>query len=1172
LLSLEKIIAGSKLRGVAGPAVVEVVRVEWIGSDALNVVYRGNDGPAEVLLYREAEPRLEVIQASRAFGFDGDGDAFRIASEAQRIRLAHLFDPYLAVHSSRIEPLPHQITAVYGEMLPRQPLRFLLADDPGAGKTIMAGLLIKELIIRGDLERCLIIAPGSLVEQWQDELKEKFDLSFDIVSREQIETSVTGNPFVERSRLIMRLDMAARSETLQAKLQASPDWDLVICDEAHRMSANLFGNEVKYTKRYKLGQLVGGRARHFLLMSATPHNGNDADFQLFMGLIDSDRFEGRPREGARKVDVSDLMRRLTKEELRKFDGSPLFPERRAYTIQYKLSDLEAQLYAAVTQYVRNEMRNLNNLAGDDKRRNNVGFALQILQRRLASSPAAIYHSLRRRRERLEARLAEERIIARGGTLQKADQFAAVLDDDEDSDLDEIGGAELEQAEQEVADRATAAQTIPELEAELVVLRDLEILADRLRKSNQDAKWRQLSEILDKWPMMDEATGQRRKLLIFTEPRDTLDYLAGKIRQRIGKSEAVAVIHGGVPRDARKANIAAFNDDPELRVLIANDAAGEGVNLQRGAHLMVNYDLPWNPNRLEQRFGRIHRIGQTEICHLWNLVAADTREGEVYGRLLEKIERARDALGGRDSVYDVLGELFQGRPLREMLMEAVLYGDDPRHKQKLFTAVDGVVDKERIEKLIRERKLTSEGLDPRTVTEIREKMERAEARRLQPHYIRGFFEKAFTRLGGQIRRREMGRYEITRVPGRLRDRDRAAGGIIPISERYERICFDKSYRDTAQPQAALITPGHGLLDATIAVTLDEAGDVLKRGAILVNETDEEAAGPRVLITLEHAIRDGRPGRNGQPSVVSRRMQFVMIDEQGRAVDAGPAPYLDFRPLKQEEADAARKLLDTEWLKGDIEKMAMHFAIAELVPSHLKETRERRLAEIDRVEREVRSRLKREIGYWDGRAEELALKEQAGKGGRLNSGNARAYAQMLTERLDRRLRQLAEERDIQALPPQVKGAALVLPIAMLRQQSGVVPDGFAQDALARAAIERLAMEAVMAAERALGREPRDVSAEKVGYDIESRDPQSGHLHFVEVKGRIEGGDTVTVTTNEMLVALNAGDRFVLAIVPVGDGGFAQQPIYVRRPFDGAPAPDSSATIFKLDKLVPRGTAPQ
>jgi superfamily II DNA or RNA helicase len=1170
MLSLDKVIAGARVRGMAGASPVEIVRTEWIGSDALNVVYRGADGPAEVLLFRDAEPRLELVQASRAFSFDGDGEAYRVASEAQRIRLAHLFDPYLAVHSSRIEPLPHQITAVYGEMLPRQPLRFLLADDPGAGKTIMAGLLIKELIIRGDLERCLIVAPGNLVEQWQDELKEKFDLTFDIVSREQIETSVTGNPFVERSRLIMRLDMAARSETLQAKLQAAPDWDLVICDEAHRMAASLFGNEVKYTKRYKLGQLVGGRARHFLLMSATPHNGNDADFELFMGLLDADRFEGRPREGARKADVSDLMRRLTKEELRKFDGSHLFPERKAYTIQYQLSDLEAQLYAAVTQYVRNEMRNLNNL-GDDKRRNNVGFALQILQRRLASSPAAIFHSLRRRRERLEDRLAEERIIARGGRLQKEDRLPSLFDDDEDSDLDEAGGAELEEAEQEIADRATAAQTIPELEAELLVLRDLESLADRLRKSGEDAKWKQLGEILDKPPIVDETTGGRRKLLIFTEPRDTLEYLANNIRQRIGKHEAVAVIHGGVPRDVRKANIAAFNDDPEVRILIANDAAGEGVNLQRGAHLMVNYDLPWNPNRLEQRFGRIHRIGQTEVCHLWNLVAADTREGEVYARLLEKLERAREALGGRDSVYDVLGELFQGRALRELLMEAVLYGDDPKRKQKLFTAVDGVVDKKNIEKLIRERKLTPEGLDPRTITEIREKMERAEARRLQPHYIRGFFEQAFARLGGQIRRRETGRYEITRVPGRLRDRDRAAGGIIPISERYERVCFDKAYRDTAKPQASLITPGHGLLDATIAVTLEEAGDVLKRGAILVDEAGGYNVGPRVLVTLEHGIRDGRPGRHGQPSMVSRRMQFVFIDEKGEAMDAGPAPYLDLRPRRTDETGATQELLDIDWLKGDIEKMAMHFAIGQLVPEHLKETRERRLAEIDRVEGEVRARLKREINYWDGRAEELALKEQAGKGGRLNSSNARAYAQALTERLDRRLRQLTEEREIQALPPVVKGAALVIPASFLRPPEYQAPERFAEDTLARREIERLAMEAVIAAERALGREPRDVSTAKVGYDIESRDPRTGHLHFIEVKGRADDGDTITVTTNEMLVSLNAGEHFVLAIVSVGKGGFVRQPVYVRQPFDRAPDPDACSTNFVLDRLLKRGREP-
>ena len=415
MVRLESIVTGMRLAGVIGDQSVEVVATRAYGPNSLEVVWRGPDGLGERIFDRSDEPGLRTISGDRRFAFDGDGDLFRLASEALRIRLAHLFDPYIAVNASRIEPLPHQLTAVYGTMLDRQPLRFLLADDPGAGKTIMAGLLIKELLIRGSLERCLIIVPGSLVEQWQDELAERFDLAFDILSREQVENSVTGNPFVEHGRLIARLDMLARNDELKAKLKAAPEWDLVISDEAHRMSASFFGQEVKRTKRFQLGLLAGELTRHFLLMTATPHNGKEEDFQLFMGLLDADRFEGRFREGVRKVDPSDMMRRLTKEELRRFDGSALFPERRAYTIAYGLSPREAELYEAVTHYVREEMNRADRIAREGAgRRNNVGFALQILQRRLASSPAAIHESLRRRRERLERRLEEEK-LGRGGS-------------------------------------------------------------------------------------------------------------------------------------------------------------------------------------------------------------------------------------------------------------------------------------------------------------------------------------------------------------------------------------------------------------------------------------------------------------------------------------------------------------------------------------------------------------------------------------------------------------------------------------------------------------------------------------------------------------------------------------------------------------------------------------
>ena len=378
--------------------------------------------------------------------FTADGRLFRLAAEAERIRLAPLFDPYVAVHASRIEPLPHQITAVYGEMLPRQPLRFLLADDPGAGKTIMAGLLIRELMLRGDLERCLVVAPGSLVEQWQDELESKFGLAFDLLTRERIEAAgAGGNPFTESSHLIARLDVLSRSEDLRRRLEAAKEWDLVVCDEAHRMAASFFGTEVRYTKRYRLGRLLGARCRHFLLMTATPHNGKEEDFQLFMALLDPDRFEGRFRDGVHRGDrafrgdgasrgggashgdAGDLLRRLTKEELLRFDGRPLFPERRAHTVQYALSGGEAALYAAVTDYVREEMDRAERFAArDERRRRNVGFALQILQRRLASSPAAIHESLRRRRERLEARLAH--VLAGAGRDAHASRYGATLTD------------------------------------------------------------------------------------------------------------------------------------------------------------------------------------------------------------------------------------------------------------------------------------------------------------------------------------------------------------------------------------------------------------------------------------------------------------------------------------------------------------------------------------------------------------------------------------------------------------------------------------------------------------------------------------------------------------------------------------------------------------------------
>ncbi|MEE3504566.1 helicase-related protein [Acidiphilium acidophilum] len=1160
MTTFDEISPGTRIRGLDEGGIAEIVQVSRFGADALNLVFRINGRVGERLVYRGEETAFSVVEGGRGLGFDADGGLFRLASEATRIRLAHLFDPYLAVSASQIEALPHQITAVYGEMLPRQPLRFLLADDPGAGKTIMAGLLIKELLIRGDLDRCMIVAPGGLVEQWQDELSEKFGLRFDVLTRDQIEASVTGNPFAERKRLIVRLDMAARSDELKAKLTAAPEWDLVICDEAHRMSASYFGGEVKETQRHKLGKLLGTLTRNLLLMSATPHNGKEADFQLFMGLLDADRFEGRFREGVHKADVSDMMRRLTKEELYRFDGTPLFPERRASTASYELSPQEADLYQAVTTYVREEMNRADRNA-DGARRNNVGFALQILQRRLASSPAAIHRSLERRRKRLEDRLREERIgrDTAPATLVLSPALP-VYDPDE---LDEAPGSETEELEEKIVVSATAAQTLVELEGEIAILKDLEARALRLKLSGQDAKWRELESILDEPIMLDTTSGLRRKVLIFTEPKDTLEYLADKIRSRVGDAQSVVVIHGGIAREARRAAIAAFNSDPIVRVMIANDAAGEGVNLQRGAHLMVNYDLPWNPNRLEQRFGRIHRIGQTEICHLWNLCAANTREGEVYRRLLDKLEEARKALGGK--VYDVLGELFEGQALRDLLVAAIRYGDQPDKRAELFRKVDGAVDVASIERLVAERKLTSEGMDPNAVATIREEMERAQARRLQPHFIGAFFREAFSTLGGRIAERERGRFEITRVPSILKERDRLIGRGDPVLDRYARVTFDKGLIP-GQPQAELLAPGHPLLDAAVDVVLERFQPLLGQGAVLVDDNDPGII-PHLLVYLDHAVRDGRTATSGEPRVISRRLQFITLNEDGNAADGGSAPYLDCRPIKADELALIADTLAASWLETGIEQRAVGFAIANLVPDHLDEVKHRRLAEIEKVEREVRTRLKREINYWDMRAARLREEEQAGKEQRINASNAEATAQRLVERLHTRQTELDRERQISALPPVLRGAALVIPCGLLdaraAPRTAPTPIGFSEDPAARAAVERLAMEAVMAAERHMGFDPRDVSAEKKGWDIESRTP-AGHLRFVEVKGRHAEGRDLILTKNEILASLNAPEAFHLAIVRV-DAGFAQAPVYVQRFFQRELGFAETAVVFNLADLL-------
>ena len=1330
-MRLEQLQTNAAIRGILPDALVTVVSVQWFGSEALELTYKTLAGKvANELLYRHDEPRLELVEQGRPWSFDGDGALFRLVSEAHRIRLAHLFDPVLAVHTSMVDPLPHQITAVYEAMLPRQPLRFLLADDPGAGKTIMAGLLIKELVARGDLQRCLIVCPGSLAEQWQDELYRRFSLHFEILTNDKLEAARTGNWFLETNLAIARLDKLSRNEDMQQKLQA-PDcrWDLVVCDEAHKMSATVFGGEVKYTKRYKLGQLLSTLTRHFLLMSATPHNGKEADFQLFMALLDGDRFEGRFRDGVHTADCSDLMRRMVKESLLKFDGTPLFPERIAYTVPYKLSDAEAALYQSVTEYVREEFNRAEALE-NDKRAGTVGFALTILQRRLASSPEAIYQSLRRRRERLESRLRELDVLHRSGGVPPP---SAALDADDLEDLEDAPEDEVATVEETILDQATAARSMAELRIEIDTLRRLEAQALTVRRSGNDTKWCELASLLGEIftpaalgdhieePKIPYGAGAipppkpspHQKLVIFTEHRDTLNYLEGRITTLLGRKEAVVIIHGGIGREARLKVQESFKHDPEVQVLLATDAAGEGINLQR-AHLMVNYDLPWNPNRLEQRFGRIHRIGQTEVCHLWNLVADDTREGDVYRKLLEKLEQARQALGGQ--VFDVLGKLqFQGKSLRELLIEAIRHGERPEVKAFLTTVLDTTLDRGHLQDLIEERVLAHDAMDASRVQRIREDMERADARRLQPHYIESFFHEAFKRLGGTTKQREPRRYEISHVPAPVRNRDRLIGIGEPVLPRYERIAFDKTLvAPQGQPLAAFVCPGHPLLDAVIDLTLERNRDLLKRGTVLVDERDPGLQ-PRVLFYLEHAIQDAGLTRVGERRVVSKRMLYVeararsegrgvrsergnhalsrdyavaegdggdsgglstrpdapeggdvwdafpdhqgrgfgtgehrggmdeggdagkgavpgnrpgfasrdgdpadavrgsgLVSKNGDSAASGPtgrsepnadgdasqpppdlashssfldshfsllfshlsyAPYLDYRPLAAGEpgCDAILDRPECQWIDRELEKKAQGYAIAQVVPEHLAEVKGRKLDLIAKTEAAVKDRLTKEITYWDHRAEELKLQESAGKpNARLNSGEARKRADILQGRLQKRLEDLKLEAQISPLPPVVLGGVLVVPLGLLRAMTGECRGGTPLLPVDTQASAARARAIVMEIERGLGFDPTDREFDKLGYDIESRVPGAGRLRFIEVKGRVSGAPTITVTRNEILYSLNKPDDFILAIVEFLDDA-THKVHYLRRPFQREPDFGVTSVNYGFGELLARAQVP-
>lgn len=1114
---------GIHISGAIPGQSVEVVAATPVGN-AVNLVYQKLDGGYDsVMLFPEDLVNIRLTEGGDHRTFGGDANGFLLAAEALRIQYSYVFDTRLAMHTSIIQPLPHQITAVYEDMLPRQPLRFLLADDPGAGKTIMAGLLIKELMIRGEVERCLIVCPGSLAQQWvEDELVPKFGVEFRILTNDLIDSTKSGNPFNDVPLLVASVDKLARDERVQGML-AESSWDLVIVDEAHKMAAHVNGRKINYTKRYRLGQVLSARTRNMLLLTATPHNGKEGDFQEFMKLLDPDLFEGGARDGT-PVDLSTLMRRLQKEELLTFEGKPLFPIREARTVQVELTAAERSLYEDVTAYVREGFNRAERFVAKDKR-NAVGFAMTSLQRRLASSPLAAYRSLSRRRKRLEERAAEVRdhgtYTMKGAAIP--DQEGWAWDDWDDDDR------EAAQDTPEgilVLDSATAAETLEELEAEIVELEGLETEARRVLNSREDRKWRALLELLES-DAMRAPDGTREKLIIFTEFTDTMEYLEGRLSDYLGAHERLRTIRGGMNRDERRTVEAEFKQDPEVSVLVATDAAGEGINLQV-AHLLINYDLPWNPNRIEQRFGRIHRIGQHHTCLMYNVVADGTREGEVWKRLFDKLEQEKETLQGK--VFDILGQVtYDDKSLSDLLLEAVRADQTPERQAYLDTVVDKALDHERLKALMARDVLATDALDIEDVTRVRTDIERANAMRLQPHYIRSFFQRALENLGGRLVPKGDGTYRIRRVPLALAVKS-SNGARRPLATKYDSLAFDKEH--VADPgRTDLVCVGHPLLDAAVEETLAKHSAVLSEGAVLVDDANRTIM-PRLMMAYSLSICDGE-GRD-----VQRRLYYVEAEAAGEASIYRQAPYIDYRPPTPEELAAYDEDLVWDCIGSaeDMERQAEALIMDELVAPDVARIVSERNSSLERIARAVEKRLDHAIVRASREAQEWAVKVQRGnENARLTARNKKAAVEELARRKEVRLAELESQRTIRPKPLKLVACALVLPSSFFDSDEG---ERAQLDLEARKASELRGMNAVMAIERFLGHAPVDVSRENVGWDVESSvtDSEDGteSLLFIESKGVRADADTVTLTANEVLKAAGNRDRFVLAITRPREGG--------------------------------------
>ena len=1092
---------------LTGPIFPEPVRVETVrpsgpGAWEAGVVGLRSERFRRVALTAADLESLTAADDARAY--DGDGRRLRLGLQAHVLGIAYEFDPYFGLSISRVDPLPHQLEAVYEHLLKLPRVRFLLADDAGAGKTIMAGLLVRELKLRGLIERTLVVCPANLAFQWQRELSEKFGETFLVFKGSDLRGQFGVNQWMEQPQVVTSLDLAKRDDVLPGLRQAH--WDLVIVDEAHRMSAR---DETHKSQRYQLGELLRDAADHLLLLTATPHKGDPENFTLFLQLLDRDAYAdvSSIREAMDRRRAPFYLRR-TKEAMVYFpergpggawDARPVFTKRLPRTASFAIDGPEFALYEEVTRFVKRQSR-LAAARGDDPRARAVGFLMSLYQRRLASSARAMRRSLDNRARRLEDGLTRAQALAQ----------TAPADLPASDELEEMEEAERERLEAAL-EAVTLAGGADQVREEVAELRRLAGEAEAVERAGGEAKLGRLRAVLREEGFFDRPD---QRLLLFTEFKDTLDYLLERLREW---GFAAGCIHGGMQpggRDEPGTRLHAEQQfrDGAVQALVATEAAGEGINLQC-CHVLFNYDIPWNPNRLEQRMGRIHRYGQRRDCLIFNFVASNTIEGRVLGRLHEKLRQIRDALDD-DAVFNVVGEVLPSARIERVLRDyyAGKLGDGDLEERLLKD-----VDEGRFRAICR---TALEGLASKKLNlhMLVERRARAQERRVVPETIARFMQECAGDAGLALR--PAGRLPHTFDPGRtppaLRRYAREPGWALPdLTGRYPRLSTD---RDTAaRSDLEWVTPGHPLFEALRRHALDAGREAFARGACF--HSLEHAAPARLDFYRARAV-------DGLGQVVRERLFTVESSPDGARRLREPDVLGDLTP-----AGAPAELPEAATLPEADAWLSEH-ALTPL----LDEVRAERRAEVERVADHVEKALTEVLHRVDleiGKANEEKEKGVAGADGRL--ARAEARHDEVSARRERRRDELVRQRAVTLQGVERLASALALP----HPERGA-PE--VRRLRPHPETETTAMRVVMEHERARGRQVEDVHEKNLGYDVTSLDPVSGELRLIEVKGlaAAAGGD-VLLTPNERRVAEDRPDCYWLYVVTgCADAPRLQEPI--------------------------------